>query len=328
MVPVSGPLWLALACGLGIGLGLWSIATRMPALTPPRLAARLAPYLLDVSAEARRLHRAPVLDPIPVLGVVAAPALDLFQRTFGALLGTSGRTALLLSRAGRAWTVEGYRLRQLVWTALGGLAGAALAGIALLGGGAPSALAAGPIVGAGLGLLVRDRLLVAEGARRAARIESELPTVLEFLALSLSAGEGVHDALRRVAGVGSGVLSDLIRRVVSEVSVGVSLGDALVGMGDELRIPSLTRCLAHIVGALERGSPLAEVLRVQAADARDASRRTLLEAAGRKEIAMIAPRPLVSRRSTSWSRFPALLDETSSSASAGEAHPGRKDHPQ
>ena len=289
MVPLTAQLWLALACGLGIGLGLWSIASRMPALTPPRLAARIAPYLLDVSAEARRLHRAPVLDPVPVLGVVAAPALDLFQRVFGALLGTSGRTAMQLARAGRPWSVEGYRLRQLLWTVAGALAGVAAGGLAMLSSGVPTGLAAGPIVGAGIGLLLRDRLLAAEGAKRVARIESELPTVLEFLALSLSAGEGVHDALRRVAAVGSGTLSDLVRGVVGEVAVGVPLSDALARMGDELRIPSLTRCLAHVVGALERGSPLAEVLRVQAADAREASRRTLLEAAGRKEIGMMVP---------------------------------------
>jgi tight adherence protein C len=289
VVQVSSPIWLALACGLAMGLGLWSLFSRLPALTPPRLTTRLAPYLLDVSAEARRVHRAPDVDPLPVLGVVAAPALDLFQRVFGAVLGTSGRTLLHLRRAGRGWSVEGYRLRQLVWTVAGALGGAALGAVALAAGGAPGGFAAGPVVGAGLGLLLRERLLVAEGTRRAARIESELPTVLEFLALSLSAGEGVHDALRRVAAVGSGTLPDLVRRVVAEVAVGVPLGDALTRMGDELRIPSLTRCLAHVVGALERGSPLAEVLRVQAADAREAARRSLLEAAGRKEIAMMVP---------------------------------------
>jgi tight adherence protein C len=243
-----------------------------------------------------------------VLGVVAAPAVDLFQRTFGAVLGSSGRTLLHLRRAGRGWSVEGYRLRQLVWTVLGALAGAGFGAAAFAAGGAPGGFVAGPVVGAGLGLLLRERLLVAEGARRAARIESELPTVLEFLALSLSAGEGVHDALRRVAAVGSGALPDLLRRVVDEVAVGVPLADALARMGDELRIPSLTRCLAHVVGALERGSPLAEVLRVQASDAREASRRSLLEAAGRKEIAMMVPLVfLILPTTIAFAVFPGIL---------------------
>ena len=308
MVPVTGATWLALACGLSLGLGLWSLASRLPSLTPPRLTTRLAPYLLDVSAEARRLQRAPLVDPVPVLGVVAAPALDVFQRLFGAALGSSGRTLLLLRRAEKPWSVEGYRIRQLVWTAAGALVGAALSALAVLGGGAPAGLAAGPVVGAGVGLVLRDRLLAAEGERRAARIESELPTVLEFLALSLSAGEGVHDALRRVAAVGSGALPDLLRRVVDEVAVGVALSAALTRTGDELRIPALTRCLAHVVGALERGSPLAEVLRVQASDAREASRRTLLEAAGRKEIAMMVPLVfLILPTTIAFAVFPGIL---------------------
>lgn len=281
-------LWVALALGLVAGVGLWSVTARLPALGRPRLAARIAPYLLDVSAEARRLQRPAVVDPVPVLGLVAAPALDLFQRAFGGLLGSSGGAVVRLARAGRPWTVEGYRLRQLLWAAAGGLAGAA-AGAVAASHGSPAALVAAPVVGALGGPLLRDRLLIAEGTRRAARIDSELPTVLEFLALSLSAGEGIRDGLRRVARVGSGTLAELLQRVVDESAVGVPLQSALTGLSDELRIPALTRSLTHVVAALDRGSPLAEVLRVQAADAREHARRNLLEAAGKKEIGMMVP---------------------------------------
>ena len=288
MVPVTGALWLALALGVIGGVGLWSVAARLPALAGPRLARRVAPYLLDVSAEARRLQRPADQDPVPVLGVLAAPGLDVFQRLFGGVLGTTGRTAVLLARAGRGWSIEGYRLRQLVWALLGAAAGTGAGALAALQG-TTGALVAAPVVGAIAGPLLRDRLLVSEGNRRVARIEGELPTVLEFLALSLAAGEGVHDGLRRVASVGSGLVSALFRRVVDETAVGVPLATALGRTADELRIPALTRCVTHVVGALERGSPLAEVLRVQASDAREAARRTLLEEAGKKEIAMMVP---------------------------------------
>ncbi|MGT2424887.1 type II secretion system F family protein [Amnibacterium kyonggiense] len=281
-------LWTALALGLVAGIGLWSVAVRLPALGRPRLAARLAPYLLDVSAEARRLQRPATVDPVPVLGLVAVPALDLFQRAFGGLLGSTGGAAVRLARAGRDWSVEGYRLRQLLWAAGGALLGTAI-GTASAASGSPAAVVAGPVVGALAGPLLRDRLLVREGARRAARIESELPTVLEFLALSLSAGEGIRDGLRRVARVGSGTLPELLQRVVDESAVGVPLPVALTALADGLRVPALTRSLTHVVAALDRGSPLAEVLRVQAADAREHARRELLDAAGRKEIGMMVP---------------------------------------
>lgn len=307
MVPVTAVQWYALAGGLGIGFGLWSLSSRLPAFARPRLAARMAPFLVDVSEEARRMQHPPGVDPGRVLGVVASPALDAFQRVFGGLLGGRSRTTVLLARAGRDWTVERYRLRQLLWAAGGLAVGGALGAVAAAQGSASAVLAA-PVVGAVAGPLLRDRLLRGEGDRRAARIESELPTVLEFLALSLSAGEGVRDALRRTADVGSGALAGLLRRVVEETAVGVPLAAALNRTGDELRIPALTRCLTHVVGALERGSPLADVLRVQAADAREEARRSLLESAGKKEIAMLVPLVfLILPVTVAFAVFPGLL---------------------
>ena len=40
---------------------------------------------------------------------------------------------------------------------------------------------------------------------------------------------------------------------------------------------------------MQRGTPLAEVLRAQAQDVREEGRRALMEAGGRKEIAMMVP---------------------------------------
>ena len=41
--------------------------------------------------------------------------------------------------------------------------------------------------------------------------------------------------------------------------------------------------------ALERGTPLAQVLRAQAQDVREEGRRLVVESAGRKEIQMLVP---------------------------------------
>ena len=288
MVPLTAPLAWAVALGCTLGLGLWVIAGRMPRFARPRLAARIAPHLVDVSAEARALVFRASADPLPVLGVVGGPALRLFQAVFGGVLGVVSRTELLLRQAGDGQAIEMYRVQQMVWTLAGAGAGVALAVPIGAGRGATAFLAA-PVVGAGAGLLLRERLLIRAARRGVTRIESELPTVLEFVALSLAAGEAVHDAIRRAARVGSGRLAAELGRVSAEVGVGVPLGTALARLSDELRVPALTRCLAHVVGALDRGSPLAELLRAQAADARDEARRALLESAGKKEIAMLVP---------------------------------------
>ena len=113
--------------------------------------------------------------------------------------------------------------------------------------------------------------------------------MLEFLALSLSAGEGILDAVRRVSQVSGGELSRELARVVSSVNTGLPFGETLGVLARELELPPFTRCVDQILGALDRGTPLSEVLQAQAQDAREESKRELLELAGKKEVAMLFP---------------------------------------
>jgi tight adherence protein C len=69
----------------------------------------------------------------------------------------------------------------------------------------------------------------------------------------------------------------------------MSLVDALAGLATRTTLPSLARFVDGIAVAIERGTPLAEVLRAQAQDVRELSRRRLMEVSGRKEIAMMVP---------------------------------------
>jgi tight adherence protein C len=54
-------------------------------------------------------------------------------------------------------------------------------------------------------------------------------------------------------------------------------------------LPSLRRFVDGVVVAVQRGTPLADVLRAQAQDVREEGRRALMEAGGRKEILMMVP---------------------------------------
>ena len=149
--------------------------------------------------------------------------------------------------------------------------------------------AAAVVVGIAGGVLAPERLLSRSARIRRTRIAAELPTVLEFLTLALSAGEGILDAVRRIALVGHGDLATELARVIAQVNSGVPLAAALHRCADDIALPALTRAVEQIVGALERGTPLVEVLGAQVQDSRDESKRLLLEAAGRKEIAMLIP---------------------------------------
>jgi tight adherence protein C len=65
--------------------------------------------------------------------------------------------------------------------------------------------------------------------------------------------------------------------------------EALDGIADRTNLTPLARFVDGIAVALERGTPLADVLRAQAIDVREARKRSLLEIGGRKEIVMMVP---------------------------------------
>jgi tight adherence protein C len=96
-------------------------------------------------------------------------------------------------------------------------------------------------------------------------------------------------ALERVARIGQGELAKELRRAVADAHAGASLVQALQGIADRTGLPPLTRFVDGMSVAVERGTPLADVLRAQAVDVREAGKRALLEAGGRKEIAMMVP---------------------------------------
>ncbi|GEK78851.1 pilus assembly protein TadB [Agrococcus baldri] len=289
MVRVSVELGWSLILGASLGFGLWLLVSLAPMLRRPLLLHRVAPYVLDVSAGARDLVARRRVNPARVLGVVASPVGDRLAPVLHAVLGAPEGIRRRLRQAASTETVAELRGRQLRWGALGGVVGAALGVAGAMQGGPvvlPAALAA---LGALIGAFTVDWLLQRRAKRRLARISSELPSILEFLSLSLAAGEGLQDALRRVGGAGRSALGRELAGVVADAAAGVSLSSALAVLADELGHPGVTRSVDQMRGALERGTPLSQTLQAQAVDARDAAKRDLLEAAGRKEISMLVP---------------------------------------
>lgn len=290
MVHLSGVPAISLALGAVLGLGLWLLVASTPHLGRARLVDRVAPYITDFSAEARAMRARPDGDPGSVLGLLVVPTVRRLRGMLGAVLGGNETVARRLRQAGSDATVERFRGEQLAWAGGAFALGAALALFApALAGSPPIVRAALPFLCGVAGAVARDWLVQRAARRRLARVSSELPTMLEFLTLSITAGEGMLDALRRVARAGSGELPSEFAAVVSAVSAGVPLQVALIELRDGLEHPGLSRALDQVLGALDRGAPLAAVLRAQAGDARAEAKRTIIELAGRKEIAMLVP---------------------------------------
>jgi tight adherence protein C len=166
--------------------------------------------------------------------------------------------------------------------------GAALLGLAS---GRFSAAVAVAIVllGGALGVVAWDQVLSQRANARESRMLAEFPTIAEFLALAAGAGEGAVGALDRVCRLSRGELSVELGRCLADARAGASLPAALSGLAERTGLPSLARFVDGIVVAVERGTPLADVLRAQAEDVREAGRRGVMESAGRKEILMMVP---------------------------------------
>ncbi|GAA3648207.1 type II secretion system F family protein [Microbacterium marinilacus] len=279
---------VAVLLGGSLGAGVCLLLVLVPRIGAPSLSRRIAPYIREATDPAGTTAW-------NLLGRAGSAALEwsvVFARaTRGAarVLGTSEGLMTRLAQAGRPADPALFRARQLAWGVAGAAAGALAVVVLALAGAFTSPSLLLPLAGGVGAMVLCDATLTAHARARSARIADELPTVLEFLALCLAAGEGILDSLRRVGGAGSGELTAELREVVLDVGTGVSLPDALAAMSRRMRVPGLSRAVEHIVAALDRGAPLAQALQAQASDAREEAKRTLIETAGRKEILMLLP---------------------------------------
>jgi len=299
----------AVVCGTTLGLGLWAIVSVTPRLSRPRLIDRVAPYVLDVSPGARELLARRPADPLPVLGLVFAPLVETLRRALGVLLGGPDATGHRLRQAGSDLTVERFRGRQLFWATVGAAAGVLASIAAARATALPLVAQLGIVViFAATGVALRDYALQRAARARLARMASELPTVLEFLTLSLSAGEGILDATRRISRISHGELAGELGRAIADVNTGLPFSESLTAVSRDLDLPPFTRFVEQVVGALDRGTPIVEVLRAQAQDSRDDAKRQLLELAGKKEVAMLVPLVfLILPITVAFAIFPGIL---------------------
>jgi tight adherence protein C len=171
------------------------------------------------------------------------------------------------------------------------LLGAVLAiGLGLLGAGVDVVLVVAVALG-GLvtGVLGRDWWLSRQLAQREQAMLAEFPVIADLLALAVVAGEAPADALQRVCRLTGGEMARDLEHALRRARTGEPLTAALSAVAERSTLESFARFVDGLVVAIERGTPLADVLRAQAVDVREASKRALLEAGGRKEISMMVP---------------------------------------
>jgi tight adherence protein C len=189
------------------------------------------------------------------------------------------------------FTLTSFRRKQLVTAAYSILAAISWTLLRMSSGkGLSLFLATSVIIGAFIGGgWYAKWSLASQASKRRLCIEKQLPAVLDLLAFAVSAGEPVLLALRRISQSCTGPLITELGKVVNSVNSGDGLIRALNQMSDQIESQPLTRATHSLELALERGTPLVQVLRAQAADARAHQVRILMVLAGRKETSMMLP---------------------------------------
>jgi tight adherence protein C len=274
--------------GAFTGLGIWIVLDRLVRSRHTSLALRVAPYLRDV-ASTTSIRPAPV-EPRSAFGAVFGPVLRRAAALVERVLGGSASVSRRLERARLPMTVHEFRISQAVWGLVAFLVTAVPAAVLALN----SPARAMPLMvmcgcAFALGVLLRENRLTAQVTRRERRILAEFPTIAELLALAVAAGESPVAALDRVVRRSHGELAADLGDVLAEVRTGTPIARAFDRLAASSGLPAVSRFAEGVAIAVERGTPLVDVLHAQAGDVREAGRRALIESGARREVLMMVP---------------------------------------
>jgi tight adherence protein C len=178
-------------------------------------------------------------------------------------------------------------------TMLSGVAGAGLG--ALYGARGGNVLVFGVILGIA-GLALPHLILSSAGDQRVRSIASTTPAVIDLLALCLGAGLDFPAAVRQVVDrsrISDQPLHEELRLLLQELNLGRTRRMALEQMAERAPCDPVRDLVSAVVQSEEQGTPLADVLRVQAATSRMHRSTRAEEAAAKAAAKMLVPLALL-----------------------------------
>jgi tight adherence protein C len=196
---------------------------------------------------------------------------------------TEDQLAMELARAGasRRFTAELFMALRVGVTVGGFLFGFVIAhgaGRFLLG-----------LVFAAAGILFPGFFLSKAAARRAEKIDRELPHFVDQLALIIEAGMGFDAAVTYLADVSEGPLGEEMRRVLTELRVGESRRSAIRNFAVRVGTEDTMAFANAVLASDQLGSPLGGILRAQASDLRHRRQIHAEERAQKAPVKMLLP---------------------------------------
>ncbi|MBM7051038.1 type II secretion system F family protein [Rothia sp. ZJ1223] len=283
--------WL-IVIGCTLAAGIWLVFLSAKAARSIDFSERIAPYMRSSELKSTLLEET-TFNKQGIWGGLYQLALPFVTDALNRFsLGTASGAALerRLEQAHEGKTVADFRAEQIVWALASFAFSIFLVSIAAYQGRTSLVAGAALSIACGIaGFIGRDWWLSQSIQRREKQMLAEFPALAELMALSVTAGESAVNALERVCRVSNGELSTEFKKILAQTRSGDGLVPALQDFSQRTSVTALSRFVDGIVVAVERGTPLSDVLRAQAQDVRDVAKRELMETAGKKEIAMMVP---------------------------------------
>lgn len=148
------------------------------------------------------------------------------------------------------------------------------------------------IVFAFLGLIMPGLWLSEKATTRLTSINRGLPQALDLIVLSMGAGLDFIGALRHVVGKWSDQrdpLCEELSRFLHELSLGKTRRESLEDLAYRAPTELVKAFVTNAIQAEKRGTPLVEILRIQADVARTKRFQTAEKVAGRAGVVILAP---------------------------------------
>ncbi len=204
-------------------------------------------------------------------------------------LQPTDRTASLARKIRTAGSPAGWTVERVL--------AAKLLGAVFVGGlllvrfvASPSAFNLFLCIGGGLfGYFLPNGLLDSKVAARQQLVRREIASVVDQLAVMVSAGLSIDASIVRLAQTSEGPLADELSRVVQDMRVGVGRSVALTGMADRVDVPELRGFVAALAQADQLGVPVSDTLRVQAVEMRTKQRQAAEEEAMKLPVKILFP---------------------------------------
>ncbi len=217
---------------------------------------------------------------------IVLPALAR-TRSLAAKLSPGGAQEGLTRRLDLAGNPGTWTAERIMGAKGAGLLAFALLGV-LLGGLSPRGLVFAAI-GAAIGFYLPDLLLMNAGQKRQEELRLGLADALDMLTVCVEAGQGFDAALMQVAKATTGPIAGEFARVLSEIQIGKSRGEAFSSLAKRTSVTEAKTFVSALVQADRLGLPIGSVLREQSNQMRLVRRQRAEEKAQKVPVKILFP---------------------------------------